>query len=341
MKNIVEHYDRVHLYVTHPVCKAEIVALDPLIEYPIMAQHEKYTAHSVDENEMEAGPSVVGSTCGKEKESEGTFVGSTEGKEKDHGPSVVGHTEVENGCENIPNYVGTTCEKRSETGPTLVGEIHDGADINEEGCVDLNGVGGADINEEACVDLNDAGFVDLNDAGGPSVDAEPTGVEETGSGGVEAKGEPTVVEETGAGGVEVGAKPTVVEETSAGGVEVGAEHTGVKKTSVEETGVEGNLDEGGEIDDSALDIRFPGEEDDDCWLAGNFDNEIGGLDDEELRGDAFNDDPVRENFEGVDGEENVTVGDGNAGVNGDDGGVTSVNAQPTTGAGVDSGKYIF
>jgi hypothetical protein len=97
MKNIVENYDRVHLYVTHPVCKPEIVALDPLIEYPIMAQHAKYTAPSVDENEMEDGPSVLGSTSGKEKEFEGTFVGSTKGKEKEHGPSRVGPTEVENG----------------------------------------------------------------------------------------------------------------------------------------------------------------------------------------------------------------------------------------------------
>jgi len=72
------------------MCKPEIVALDPLTEYHIMAQHAKYTAPSIDENEMEAGPSVVGSTCGKEKESDGTFVGSTKGKEKEHGPSVVG-----------------------------------------------------------------------------------------------------------------------------------------------------------------------------------------------------------------------------------------------------------
>jgi len=238
-----------------------------------------------------------------------------------------------------------------------------GADINEEGCVDLNGVGDADINEEGYVDLNDASFVDINaepsvgkdGVGGPSIDAEPTGVEETGSGGVEAEGEPTVVEEIGAGGVEVGAEPTVVEETSAGGVEVGAEPTGVEKT-----GVEGNLDEGGESDGSALDIWFLVEEDDACWLAGNFDNEIGELDVEELKGEAFNDDPMREHFESVDGEVNVTVGDGNASANGDNGGVTSVNgnvvdggangvnggvasvnAQPTTGAGVEFGTYIF
>jgi hypothetical protein len=80
--------------------------------------------------------------------------------------------------------------------------------------VDLNGVG-ADINEEGCVDLNDAGCVDINAessvvkdcAGGPSVDAEPTIVEDTCAGGVEVGAEPTVVEETGAGGVEVGAEP--------------------------------------------------------------------------------------------------------------------------------------
>ena len=47
MKNIAENYDRVHLYVTHLVCKLEIVSLDPLIEYPIMAHHAKYTAPSL------------------------------------------------------------------------------------------------------------------------------------------------------------------------------------------------------------------------------------------------------------------------------------------------------
>jgi len=92
MKNIAENYDRIHLYVTHPVCKPEIVALDPLIEYPIMAQHAKYTSPFIDENEMEAGLFVVGSTSGKEKEYEGTFVGSTKGKEKEHGPYGVGPT---------------------------------------------------------------------------------------------------------------------------------------------------------------------------------------------------------------------------------------------------------
>ena len=68
---------------------------------------------------------------------------------------------------------------------------------------------------------------------------------------------------------------------------------------------------------------------------------------------------MRDHFEGVDGEENVTVGDGSAGANGVNGGVSSVNgnvvdggankvnggvasvnAQPTTCVGVDYGKYI-
>jgi hypothetical protein len=299
---------------------------------------------------MEDGPSVLGSTSGKEKEFEGTFVGSTKGKEKEHGPSGVGPTEVENGWGNTPNCVGTTCENASETGPTLVGEIPDGPIIGNDTCfkengpclddfgpfeneeticedvsgvnidfgvgVDLNGVGDADINEEGCVDLNDACCVDIN--------AEPSVVKD-GAGGPSVDAEPTIMEDTCAGGVEVGAEPTVVEETGAGGVEVDVEPTGVDATAVEE-----NLDKGGESDDSALDIRFPGEEDDDFWLAGNFDNEVGGLDDEEVRAEAFNDDLVRDYFVGVDGEENVA----DANVNVADANVTVgdfVAAQPNIG----------
>lgn len=235
--------------------------------------------------------------------------------------------------------MGTTVEKASEISPTGVDEIPDGPIIGNGTCLQENGPSLVDfgpfetantvwedesgVNDDfgVGVDLNDVGGVNLNDVGGADIN-EKGGVDLNDAGGVDINVEPTVCKD-GACGVEVDAEPTCVEE---------------------------NIEERGDSDDSALNIRF-GDSDDDFWLAGNFDNEIGGRDDEEGRGEAFNDDPMKKYFEGVDSEDNVIVGDD---INGADGvasgnadGFTSDNAEPTASAGVvdcnagvDCGKYI-
>ena len=37
MQNVAYQFDRVHLYVVHPMAQPEIIELNPLIEYPMMA----------------------------------------------------------------------------------------------------------------------------------------------------------------------------------------------------------------------------------------------------------------------------------------------------------------
>jgi len=244
---------------------------------------------------MEDGPSVVGSTSGKEKEFDGifvgftsgkekefdgTFVGSTKGKEKEYGPSVVGPAEVENTWGNIQNCVGTTFEKASETDLTLVGKIPDGPILGNDTCLQENGpclddfgpfetekticedVSGVNDDFGVCVDLNEVGGVDLNDDYGADINEEGC-VDLNDASCVDINAEP-ILGKDGPCGPFVDAEPIGVEETGGGGVEVEAEPTGA-----------------------------------------------GGVE--------------------FDGEENVSVGDGNAGANGVDGGNASVNGNGVDG----------
>jgi hypothetical protein len=59
-RSIALQYDRVHLYVVHPISQPDVVALDPLIEYPCMAPPVPHVPPVV--NETNEGPTDVGPT---------------------------------------------------------------------------------------------------------------------------------------------------------------------------------------------------------------------------------------------------------------------------------------
>ena len=62
MQNIAYQFDKVHLYVVHPMSQPEIAELNPLIEYPIMAPPVAPPIPSV-RNETNKGPTSVGPTA--------------------------------------------------------------------------------------------------------------------------------------------------------------------------------------------------------------------------------------------------------------------------------------
>ena len=101
MQNIALEYDRVHLYVVHPMSQPNIVALDPLLEYPCMTPLVPPIV-----NETNVGP-----TC--------------EGKDADSGPK----SDVNgNGPEFDLNDLGLMIEEDD-----LFGEHENGPGLDEGG----------------------------------------------------------------------------------------------------------------------------------------------------------------------------------------------------------------
>jgi hypothetical protein len=60
MQNIAYQFDKVHLYAIHPLSQPEIVAPNPLIEYPIMAPHVPPVRNEINEGANSVGPTAEG-----------------------------------------------------------------------------------------------------------------------------------------------------------------------------------------------------------------------------------------------------------------------------------------
>jgi len=111
MQSIALEYDRVHFYVVHPMSQPDIVALDPLLEYPCIAPPIPHVV-----NETNVGPNGVGP--------------NGEGKDADSGPK----SDVNgNGPELDLNDLGPMIEEDD-----LFGEHENGPGLDEGG---HNGLG--------------------------------------------------------------------------------------------------------------------------------------------------------------------------------------------------------
>ncbi|RHN41080.1 hypothetical protein MtrunA17_Chr8g0362211 [Medicago truncatula] len=110
MQSIAYEFDKVHLYVVHPMSQPEIVELNPLIEYPMMTPHVPPVRNETNEIPTSVGPTA-----------------ECEGANVDGGVSGVGPSD---GCEgaNVDggvNGVGPSAECTNADGPEL--------DLNEHG----------------------------------------------------------------------------------------------------------------------------------------------------------------------------------------------------------------
>ncbi|RHN73873.1 hypothetical protein MtrunA17_Chr2g0303271 [Medicago truncatula] len=132
MQSIALQYDRVHLYVVHPMSQTDVVELDPLIEYPYMAPPVPPVV-----NESNEGPTDVGPTA-EEKNAESGVSGpnccvNEDGPEvdlNDLGPMVDENdlfSDHENGPEGVNEGVNEDGQCNEGVGEEVTAEREDSA----------------------------------------------------------------------------------------------------------------------------------------------------------------------------------------------------------------------
>jgi len=162
MRSIALQYDRVHLYVVHPMSQPDVVALEPLLEYPCMAPPVPPVVNETNEGPTDVGPTTEGKNADSGVNGPNCDVNET-GPEldlNDLGP-MMDVTDLFGEHENRPELnegeMGPE-PNEGEKGP----ELNEG--VNETGLnVDENG---PDLNEG----VNEAGLG--NEEGNENLESE-------------------------------------------------------------------------------------------------------------------------------------------------------------------------